>query len=87
MIGNFQTSKSFNVLEREIQLFVFINKNCLCIDIEQRVRYSLFSKLNEVTAVLQMSLTSRKYKEFFSIEIEDQSSLFPIFKSSYTKYW
>jgi hypothetical protein len=55
--------------------------------LQQWVAYILFSKLNEITSVLQMSAINQQgsIKKKISTEIEDQGSLLPFLKSSNTE--
>jgi len=56
--------------------------------LQQWAAYPLFSKLSEITSVLQMSVTNqqRSIKNFFFTETEDQGSLYLVLKSSNTEY-
>jgi hypothetical protein len=54
MFENFQTLKSFNIWEREYRSLMTGHKNCL------RAASSLFSKLNEITSVLQISVANQQ---------------------------
>ena len=59
MIGNFQTSKSFNIREGNNAVYDRSQK-LPASRLQQWVAYPLISKLNEVTSVLEMSVTNQQ---------------------------
>jgi len=87
MIGNFQTSKSFNIREREYRcLQPVIKIACKPITTMGGVSSVLKTERNNICVANVNDQSARKYKEKFSTETEDQGSLYPVLKSSNTKY-
>jgi len=74
MIGKFQTSKFFNIRDREYR----------CLWPVIKIACKPITTVGDVSSVLK---TERwKCKEKFSAEIEDQGSQYPVLKSSHTEY-
>ena len=87
MIGDFQTSKSFNIQEREYRcLWPVIKIAYKSITTMGGVSSVLKTERNNICVANVSDQSARKYKETFSIEIEDQGSLYPVLKSSNNKY-
>jgi len=56
--GNFQASKSFNIWEGKHRCFYDRSKKLSASRLQEWAAFTLFSKLNEITPVLQMSVTN-----------------------------
>ena len=72
MIGDFQTSKSFNIREREYRcLWPAIKIACMPITTMGGVSSVLKTERNNICVANVSDQSARKYKEKFSTEIED----------------
>jgi len=87
MIGNFQTSKSFNSRERECRCLILVIKTaCKPITTKSGVSSLLKTERNNACVANVSDQSARKNKSKFSTEIENQGSLYLVLKSSNTGY-
>ena len=87
MIRKFRTSKFFNIRDREYRcLWPVIKSGCKSITTMGGVSSVLKTEWNSICVANVSDQSTRKCKEKFSAEIEDQGSLCPVLKSSNTEF-